>query len=153
MKLKQITILKKPVLLVDGLPAGAKFHITEEGILIYEVDGVKEVLQNAPPIREFVEKIGELTEDNVLELVERVDPWAALKWYRDYFHDDNFLNPVYSFLSSLKSEGVLFKNPFGDQEDIVVNAFDFDKFHEDMNQWQAAESNVFSKDTLIFIQK
>lgn len=155
MKLKQITILRKPVLLVDGLPDSAKFQITEEGILIYEVEGVKEVLHNAPPIKEFVGKIGELTEDNVLELVERVDPWAALKWYKDYYHEDNYLNPVFSFMSALKSEGVLFENPLQPAPPTTDISF-YDNpgdYYKAFAKWQAAESNVFSQDTLIFIQQ
>lgn len=149
MKLKQITILKKPVLLVDGIPDGAKLQITEEGILIYEVEGVKDVLQNAPPIKMFVGAMKDLTEEQAAELVERVDPWAALKWYRDYMQYENWLNPKYSFLSALEKEGVLFHNPLDgtpipDETGIL---------EIDDATWQAAESNVFSQDTLIFIQQ
>lgn len=163
MKLKQITILKKPVLLVDGLPAGAKFQITEEGILLYEVDGVKDVLHNAPPIKEFVGKLGGITIDQAVELVEKVlvSGWFSYNTNGEYLKPMKsqmlFSSPKKAFDSALKEEGVFLSNPYGLRPTgkgvRIENGVGQLQFEKELKQWQAAESNVFSQDTLIFIQQ
>lgn len=137
MKLKQINILKKKVLLVDDCK---------------EMQGVKEVsdkiisqaypkhLLNIPPGNwKQLSTLNDLTEEQAAELVEEYPSVRPI--FRNYFSDGHFRNSTESFLSALEKEGVLFENPRDWPHDKQSRAV-----HE------AAEANVFSENTLIFIE-
>lgn len=134
MKTKLITSLKKNVLLVD--------NSLEDGRQI------KELVDNFDVGYKFLGKLKDLTEEQCWNYSEK--EWGYL---------------YLSFLSALEAEGLhLNGNPYGfepgeyDDEfweglDHEKSAFLGYKFDEIRKKWQEAEQNVFSPETLVFVEQ
>lgn len=132
MKHKIITNLKKKVLLVGGLPKYADrfkfFNDKDNPYLSYHI--------GVDTFREYG-----LPEGNW----EYLSPFEEM----DYIQDERY---VFAFRESLKLEGVLFKNPYT-QALKNVPISEFEENEDQILKWQEAEKNVFSQNTLIFIEQ
>lgn len=159
MKTKLITTLKSRVLLVDSYESvdDVYYHLSDNPLLKYKHIG----------------KLKDLTDSDCEGLVEvGEDGFECFDYVTNKLGVFGF-TPTESFMSALSSENVLFEN-------TEINPIEFDKSHSDSgikngydkyryNQkrlylvdlptkskqikiWQAAEQNVFSPETLIFVE-
>lgn len=150
MKTKLISSLKSIVLLVDGLPENScNIKDTLANGVYYQLpDGIFDSWHIPEEIKgnwNLLGKLKDLTDKDCEGLVKQSIHTNLFAHYVKGIEVNTYCykSAKESFLSALEAEGVLFENPYKQQ---------FDKYFH-IKHFEKAEQNVFSPETIIFVEQ
>lgn len=159
MKVRKIESLKKNVLIVDGREFD--YEIFKSGIFLKDENGQFNFTEGK---WKLLGKLKDLTESDFEPLVKSLPAIfnPELKDYKNYTLKNKLASMHYnlesakeSFLSALESEGLhLHGNPLWNKPRYDYQApseYPHD-YYAHLEKWQEAEQNVFSENTLIFVE-